>query len=63
MYPDDSKRRKMEYNKSHKCSHKIYQVEKQKTKLTVINCYAPHMGLTAKDPELGKKFYAELEKT
>ena len=56
------KEEKWKTTRTGECSHKIYQVEKQKTKLSIINCYAPHMGLTMKDPLLGKEFYAELVK-
>ena len=38
----------------------FYRLEKKKSEMVIINCYAPHMGLVQKNPEIAKKFYKEL---
>ena len=45
--------------KSEELRKVFYRLEK-KSEMVIINCYAPHMGLMQKNPEIAEKFYKEL---
>ena len=56
------KRQKWESKNLAPVQKKIYQSDKKKSELTVINAYAPHMGITTKTPEKTENFYGDLQK-
>ena len=43
--------------------HVLFEENRRKNLLVVINAYAPHMGLVAKDDTLAEKFYSDLKLT
>ena len=40
----------------------IYQKNKRKNIINILNCYAPHMGITMKNPTESERFYKDLTK-
>ena len=43
--------------------HMLFEEKRRKNLLVVINAYAPHIGLVAKDDTLAEKFYSDLKST
>ena len=43
--------------------HVLFEEKSRKNLLVVINAYAPHMGLVAKDDTLAEEFYSDLKST
>ena len=39
-------------NKDNPLQKKLYQIRKSRNRLTIINCYAPHMGITSSKEEV-----------
>ena len=56
------KRQKWESKNLAPLKKKIYQPDKKNSELTILNAYAPHMGITTKTPENTEKFYGDLQK-